>query len=234
MLMTIQCHVCAACVCDALSNVLVRLPALVFRPCLQVQNMFMNPSTFETDPEEFIIDFNWMDWANFDLEKGLACLVKGAYGVVFLTFIAIPFLVGLFFLVMFYATRPCCHNKPPGKYARPSTWEYFSAYLTRMTLVVIYVLYAMTSRVVLQTFHCKEFQAELASDGVAVTRLYAADFNIICNHQGPDGRYSLLLTLAVVFTIVFPAGGVAARRFGRWWWWWRRRRRRRWWWWRRR
>ena len=39
--------------------------------------MFMNPSTFETDPEEFSIDFTWLNWANFDLEKGLACLVKG-------------------------------------------------------------------------------------------------------------------------------------------------------------
>ena len=137
----------------------------------QVQNMFMNPQTFETDPEEFSLDFKWLDWANFDLEKGLACLVKGGYGVIFLTFVSIPFIIGVGFLLLYYGTKLCCHRQAKSKFARPSTWQYFSAYLIRMTLIAIYVLYTMTSRVVLQTFHCKVFTAELTSDGEPVTRL---------------------------------------------------------------
>ncbi len=66
----------------------------------QVQNMFMNPATFETDPEEFSVDLKWLDWANFDLEKGLACFVKGGYGVIFLTFVSVPFIVGATFVLL--------------------------------------------------------------------------------------------------------------------------------------
>ena len=100
-----------------------------------------------------------------------------------------------------------CYVHRTSKTRRPTAWVYFSAYLVRTTLIIIYVLYAMTSRVVLQTFHCKEFPAEVTASGDAVTRLYAADFSIICNYADGGGRYSILLTLAIVFTIVFPAGG---------------------------
>ena len=81
----------------------------------QVENMFMNPATFETDPEEFSISFEWLGWANFDLEKGLACWVKGDYGIVFLTFVSLPIIVGLLFGVLLGLTLSCAGGRKKNK-----------------------------------------------------------------------------------------------------------------------
>jgi len=181
----------------------------------QIQSMFMNPETFESEPEELSLDFSWMDWANLDIERSLACLYRGEFGVTFSLFAAMPLMLGVAFLFFFYSTKLCCYRKSKDSYSSPSVWRYVSAHLIRFSIVILYVLYAQVSRIVLQAFHCKSFDAEAAyyGEGVEVKRLYAADFRIMCDFpsdsgltDGTNGRYRILFILGIIFSILYPAG----------------------------
>ena len=181
----------------------------------QIQSMFMNPETFESEPEELSLDLSWMDWANLDIERSLACLYRGEFGVTFSLFAAMPLLLGLVFLILYYGSKLCCYRRSKDSFEVPAAWHYVSSHLIRFTIVILYVLYAQVSRIVLQAFHCKSFDAEGAfyGENIEVRRLYAADFRIMCDF--PDdgglgtagqGRYRVIFILGIVFSVLYPAG----------------------------